>query len=338
MKWEKLVERKGDFLKNYLQGESFLHNFPKVFNRSYADFLTVRKEDTFTNYVDKNSARELSQFIIKQLEINSHFIKDTVKEGKKHFQNLIEFSEKIGKLDHKELDNKELANLIERYFSLYKEPYPYFHLTIYTEELEKKKDNENISLMAGLRFFGRDNFNKTHILINPLFEEIGNRYNLSVNELKFLTPKEILELLNIYEKIERRKNCYLIHKDGEFKLVENKMLVINEDVSNELKGKGTFPGYFKGKVRLIKNKEDIKKINEGDVIVLRMTTPDLITENLKKAGAIITDEGGITCHAAIVSREFNIPALIGTKIATKVLKDGDVVELDTKKGFARKIS
>ena len=57
----------------------------------------------------------------------------------------------------------------------------------------------------------------------------------------------------------------------------------------------------------------------------------------EKAGAIVTDEGGLTSHAAIVSRELKIPCIVGTKIATKILKDGDIVEVDAKKGIVRKI-
>jgi len=58
---------------------------------------------------------------------------------------------------------------------------------------------------------------------------------------------------------------------------------------------------------------------------------------MKKAKAIITDEGGVTCHAAITARELKIPCIIGTKIATKVLKDGDRVEVDAEKGLVRKV-
>lgn len=67
-----------------------------------------------------------------------------------------------------------------------------------------------------------------------------------------------------------------------------------------------------------------------------MTNPDLVTA-MKIAGAIVTDLGGITSHAAIVSRELNIPCVIGTKIATKVFKDGDMVEVDANRGDVRKI-
>jgi len=58
---------------------------------------------------------------------------------------------------------------------------------------------------------------------------------------------------------------------------------------------------------------------------------------MKKAGAIVTDEGGITCHAAIVSRELGIPCVVGTKIVTKVFKDGDLVEVDANKGLVKKV-
>jgi pyruvate,water dikinase len=65
-----------------------------------------------------------------------------------------------------------------------------------------------------------------------------------------------------------------------------------------------------------------------------MTRPEYISA-MKKAAAIVTDEGGITCHAAIVSRELKKPCIIGTKIATKVLKDGDLVEVDADKGIVK---
>ena len=76
------------------------------------------------------------------------------------------------------------------------------------------------------------------------------------------------------------------------------------------------------------------RVKQGDILAASMTTPDYVSA-MKKAKAIITDEGGITCHAAIVSRELGIPCVIGTKIATKALKDGDVVEVDADKGVVK---
>jgi len=78
------------------------------------------------------------------------------------------------------------------------------------------------------------------------------------------------------------------------------------------------------------------KMNKGDIMVSHTTFPALVPA-IKKAAALITDDGGITCHAAIVAREMKIPCVIGTKIATKVLKDGDKVEVDASKGIIKKV-
>jgi phosphoenolpyruvate synthase/pyruvate phosphate dikinase len=101
-----------------------------------------------------------------------------------------------------------------------------------------------------------------------------------------------------------------------------------------LRGQVGNKGKAKGVVRLMNRKEQIGEAQEGDILVSAMTTPDFVPA-MKKAAAIITDEGGITCHAAIVARELNKPCVIGTKIATEILKDGDIVEVDADKGIVR---
>lgn len=106
---------------------------------------------------------------------------------------------------------------------------------------------------------------------------------------------------------------------------------------NELRGRVACPGIIGGKVRVVLMKKDIGFVEEGEILVSTMTTPDFVPA-VKKCAAIITDEGGITCHAAIVSRELQKPCIIGTKIATKVLKNGDVVEVDAEKGIVRILS
>ena len=76
------------------------------------------------------------------------------------------------------------------------------------------------------------------------------------------------------------------------------------------------------------------KLEIGDILVSPMTRPELMPA-VKRAAAIVTDEGGITCHAAIVSRELGIPCIIGTKNATRILKDGDKVEVDANHGVVK---
>ena len=107
------------------------------------------------------------------------------------------------------------------------------------------------------------------------------------------------------------------------------------DLDN-LKGVCASSGIVKGKVKLVFSPEDIIKVEKGDIIVAPETTPDFLPA-FHKASGIITDMGGITGHAAIVSREFSLPCIVGTKNATRVLQDNDLIELDASKGTIRKL-
>jgi phosphohistidine swiveling domain-containing protein len=101
-----------------------------------------------------------------------------------------------------------------------------------------------------------------------------------------------------------------------------------------IKGKTAFKGRVTGKVEVIFNKARIKDFKRGHILVSPMTTPDYLPA-MKKASAFVTDEGGITCHAAIIARELKTPCVIGTKIATKILKGGDLVEVDANQGIIK---
>lgn len=105
----------------------------------------------------------------------------------------------------------------------------------------------------------------------------------------------------------------------------------------DLRGLVANRGFVRGGVKIVEVIEDFKKVKSGDIIVASMTRPEYI-QIIKFAGGIITNEGGITCHAAIVSRELNIPCIIGTQVATEVLKDGDIIEMDANKGIIKKIN
>jgi len=93
-------------------------------------------------------------------------------------------------------------------------------------------------------------------------------------------------------------------------------------------------GKATGTVKIVKSVKEMGKVNAGDILVAVMTRPDYIPA-MKKAAAIVTNEGGVTCHAAIVSRELGIPCIIGTKIATDVLKDGMQVEVNANHGWVK---
>ncbi|MEM2772422.1 MAG: phosphoenolpyruvate synthase [Candidatus Pacearchaeota archaeon] len=126
---------------------------------------------------------------------------------------------------------------------------------------------------------------------------------------------------------------------GQIYIVQTRAVTtIKEKISEEkfeekpiIKGFGASPGIGVGKVKIIKSLDELKKIEKGDVLVTKMTNPDMVPVMLKSS-AIITDEGGLTCHAAIVSRELGIPCVVGTRNATSVLIDNMIVTVDGSSG------
>lgn len=147
-------------------------------------------------------------------------------------------------------------------------------------------------------------------------------------------------------ELEERKNGYIYTNarlivGGSIKDVEDEFgIKVNERSGDSLRqklhisGKSAYGGITRGKARIILSKKQIPSLENGEILVTAMTTPDFLPA-LQKAAAFITDEGGITCHAAIVARELKKPCIIGTKIATQVLKDGDLVEVDADNGVVR---
>ncbi len=179
--------------------------------------------------------------------------------------------------------------------------------------------------------------------------------NLGLDEKKImnLTEKEFLEWLKTekfpnYEIMKDRTKYYALFlketgleeytgkKEVEKILSEEKIdefEEISQDV-HSLIGHVANKGEASGKVRVVFSQGEANKLEEGEILVTSMTTPELISA-MRRASAFITDEGGITCHAAIISRELGKPCIVGTKNATKVLKDGDYVEVDANEGVVR---
>ena len=102
----------------------------------------------------------------------------------------------------------------------------------------------------------------------------------------------------------------------------------------QINGMVASSGKVIGRVKICSTIESIKKVNKGDILVASMTRPEYIGA-MRQAAGFITDEGGITCHAAIVAREMGKPCVIGTRNATKILKDGDLVQVDAVHGVIR---
>jgi pyruvate, water dikinase len=157
-----------------------------------------------------------------------------------------------------------------------------------------------------------------------------------------LKNHEILELANLALKLEAHYGKpqdmeFAIENDEIFIVQTRPITTIEKRISTEdmksvegeviLEGLAASPGIASGTVKIIEDLDDQHKIQTGDILVTKMTNPDMVVSMQKSAG-IITDDGGLTAHAAIVSREMGIACIVGTEKATQVLKDGDIVTVD----------
>lgn len=187
--------------------------------------------------------------------------------------------------------------------------------------------------------------------MDSVFQECARRFKITAKQARFMFPEEITQALEkgvspaLKKELHVRETyCAYYAEKGVDKMLYGKKARLLERrvaqnpavVMQEIRGQTACLGKAIGTVRIVNTMEDMKKLKAGDVLVSIATNPDIVPA-MKKAAAVVTEQGGVTSHAAIVSRELNIPCIIGTKVATKVLKDGDRVEVDANKGIVRKI-
>lgn len=195
----------------------------------------------------------------------------------------------------------------------------------------------------------KDYQSKSYYHFEKLQKEISRRTNLSLKQVRSLTVEDIIEALNGIDKKDIaneiiKSHAVLPNEDGSITILigdEAKTFIENivGEKKNELnldhlKGRCAYNGIIEGIAKIVNKPSDMHKINKNEILVSVATTPSIIMA-MKKASAFVTDEGGLTCHAAIVSREMCKPCVVGTKHATKIIKDGDLIRVDANNGVVK---
>lgn len=190
---------------------------------------------------------------------------------------------------------------------------------------------------------------KLNLQLRDLYTEIGNRLGLSVAQVALLTNDEIIDHLAANRQfsaelmVQREQAFVLIQKSDDVEIYSGdeaiqkvRQQLQTEKLENikEIRGIVGSKGKARGTVKIVYTNKDLGKVEKGDVLVATMTRQDFVPA-MRRAVAIVTDEGSVTAHAAIIARELKIPCIVNTKIGTQVLKDGDEVEVDAEKGVVR---
>jgi phosphoenolpyruvate synthase/pyruvate phosphate dikinase len=308
------------------------------FTREYRDRLKLLKAKN-NKLLPKKREDLLNKHVEKYHWIHNNYAKDVYLDKEYFIKELKKIEHLDPDKENKRLDKhlretkKEKAALIKR--------------------LKLSRESQNLIKITEVFAYMQDE-RKKYVLIashyqNLFITELGKRLKLTKEEMEYTYIHELKDLFKqkkIDKKIfrDRKKFVCVISTVDNYDLLQGKeaeelfktCFEKKQEKVDMIKGMVASTGYAKGPVKIIRKTHDIANFQEGDILVASMTRPETVVA-MEKAAAIVTDEGGVTCHAAVVSREMGKPCIIATKIATKVFEDGDMVEVDAKKGVVRKL-
>lgn len=186
----------------------------------------------------------------------------------------------------------------------------------------------DVQELVHLRTYRTDVLYELLFLARPILKAIGKKHRIPFSQLKYY---DIQSLIN-GRPLKYPKKFTAIGCPNKLLFLESGVLKTEKVIKvSEIKGMVARPGIVKGTAKVVTNLKDLSKVKKGDILVTYMTSPNFLSA-MKLAAAFVTDEGGITCHAAIIAREMKKPCVIGTKIATRVIKDGSLVEVNANQG------
>lgn len=291
-------------------------------------------------WVSEGKKKYLGRRLIAQVQSDEKTIKKIADNLKSHARKVFSFIKK----------NSDKEAGLELYNGFWKEMSDYYlwHLNckyivdyFSLEELRKY-----LPALEEARLYAEPVFREQENFMEKIAEKVATIVDLPKDLILSTTKEELRayfsgEKLPPIKELEKRfSKAIQFFELGKSKLfagaeVAEMEKIVLPKAGQILKGQTAYKGKAKGQVRIVWKPADPSIIFEkGDILVTGMTRPEFLPL-MKKAGAFVTDAGGILSHAAIVAREIGKPCIIGTKIATKVLKDGDLVEVDANKGIVK---
>lgn len=344
--------RKKEIWKDFENLASTLWNHKSYvsFHQNYIDFWKVA-------YITE----PVSMYIDSLLKPNEHLTignKSFTEDYEDRLWELAIHAEKIG------LEKIDVKPLLSEYFWIRNSYYGIHRLTeeeVRTEvrkKMGKKKIKPKVPqdpkslpkelVIAGKEMILLQDRRKMYMMkaayyLHEFLKEIGEKYDLPPVEMAQTIPSEVLNIDKLMPQLAvelrlRLRSCTVTGNLADGMKVFSGQTIFPLGVQRrskfELRGMVACGGKAVGRAKVVADVDDIGKVNHGDIIVSPMTSPDLMPA-IRRCVAIVTNFGGITCHAAIVAREFNIPCIVGTNDATEKLKDNDLVEVDANNGVVR---
>lgn len=328
---KKYKERADEFVRNFSISEKLSFAL-----KEEIDFLNlilmVKKENLKIDSIIVN--REIDELIKKYWFVGLGYYQEKPRDKKYYQQKIAEFS------DDPEEELKSILKNVEDDKNIRNR----------TIELLDKKERIIAHLAAEsayLKDLYKATINQVIYYFEPVLKEVAVRIKKDMPFVKTMTPEELsFALINneINEDIirERFENYIILSKGSkcfvasgkEAEIFEKKYFVESDKNTKQFKGRAASRGCSKGTARVVLGQKDFYKMSKGEILVVINTTPDFVSI-MRKASAIVAEEGGLTSHTSVVSREFNIPCIVGVQNITNLIMDGDEVEVDANKGIVK---
>ena len=323
-------------------------SIPEIYYKNVADISVKGLMDIYIDPLDLENNIKRLQKVINQ----PGYISSKIKEGELAVKNLYNLPLNLKK-KNRALNKKEIVKIIKVVKKKLFEFGGFFEFTHYIGRTDAKLSSAQIKRLGIFHNRRKDAFLNNFNFLNTLFEKTLKDTKIINKKLNFLTVEEIIDYFNgkidenyiNREQGKRMKRYICIYSNQKEKIITNNFskefntikgnINTNKNIES-IKGSPINKGVVRGRVKIINQNTIYKKITKNNIIVTQMSTPEM-TPLLRNAKALITDEGGLLCHAAIFAREFKIITILGTKIATQVLKDGDLIEVNANTGIVKKL-
>lgn len=326
---------------NYL-GHCYTAELQKHLDFNFENVIFIHKEGMSVCYFTPEDRKKFGNHLIEKFAKEVGFIEKFCKELKSRTNIFLDFFKK----EEKTFNRDYFLQYLDHLFG-----YTSFHIgpRHIVDFLSPEKQGEYLNYLTDARLHSEKTYEEVEKFMLRFGRQIENKFGIPIHLSLCLLKEEIEKYLEEgkfsttkAELEERYQKSALLFFDGKVILETGKNVDLIEKELNQLKTKDfvsgvvAYPGKIVGKTKIVLDPRKVSNFCENDILIAGMTRPEYLPL-MKKAGAIVTDSGGLLCHAAIVAREIKKPCVIGTKNATQIFKDGDLVEVDANRGEIKKI-
>ncbi len=322
-------------------GYTYTKGLEKIVGQEIKECLLVFEPKISSNYLIKDQVIDIGRHFARLLSSDKTLAKKWCNQVIKETDNVLALVKVLlRKKEIKYVDYIKLRNIIYRHIP------PNFAIKKAADFLSPNLLDKYLADFSYVRTYSESVYDDTDRILRKILSQIAKFSGLPEKLLLTLTKTEVenyfknrsLPTRSILQK--RFAGCALVYKHGQERIIEGEEFVNLRKImveginSAEVSGSTAFPGVARGKARIIFDPRRVKVFQTGDILFTGMTRPEFLGL-MKKSAAFVTDAGGMLSHAAIVARELKKPCIVGTENATKVFKDGDMVEVDANKGIVK---